>query len=284
MRPCPICGTSEVTVKWGDANLLSCPTCSLVYTDKLPSLERLEEVYTEDYFTGAEYNDYVAERDALQANFKARIDLLRRYSTGTDLFEIGCAYGFFLDLARQVWQVRGADISADAVAYAERELGLDVSVGSIETLDLPAESFDVIALWDTIEHLHDPVLAVNKIAAALRPGGIVALTTGDIDTPLPRLQKRAWRLYQPNHLYYFSKRSMTEMLNRAGFDVVYFGYESVYRTLREMTKVLEWRKTPAPWRANLLAWVRKGPLMEARIGLNTFDIMLVIAKKRVQPL
>lgn len=207
MRPCPISGSTLSGHKWGIKNLYECSICSQVYVDPLPTPRELENIYTENYFIGGikDYDDYLSEKQALQANFVQRIKRLRHFRDCGNLFEIGCAYGFFLDVAKEYWQVKGADISTDAVWYAANRLGLDVRAGSIETLNLPTASLDVVALWDTIEHLYDPVLAMKKIAAALRREGIVALTTGDICGVLPHLQKASWRLYQPNHLYNFQK-------------------------------------------------------------------------------
>jgi SAM-dependent methyltransferase len=284
-RPCPLCGNHDVSPKWNTNHLIACPDCQLVYVDPVPDAEALERIYTQDYFIGgttSDYYDYPGEKQALQANFRQRIGMLQRYSTGGTLLEIGCAYGFFLELAQHVWQVKGSDISADAVEYARTQLGLDVESGSIESLTLPAAAFDVVAMWDTIEHLYDPVLAVQKAGAALRPGGLLALTTGDIGGLLPRIQKTGWRLYQPNHLYYFSKPSMTHLLDQAGFDLEYFGYEGVYRTPREMSKVLVWgREHVQGWRSRLHELLRRGGrIMDIPIPLNTFDIMFVIARKR----
>src|ERR1700693_689169 len=102
--------------------LLRCRVCGFVTADLAISGREIEAIYGRDYFHGREYADYEFEGPSLKLNFRRRLQTLKRFvpdHSGKRLFEIGCAYGFFLELARSEFMcVGGVDISDDAVRYA----------------------------------------------------------------------------------------------------------------------------------------------------------------------
>src|SRR4051794_36218881 len=111
MKPCPICNNQDGVVYWWATSNLFCPNCKLVFADKVPELNVLEQMYSNDYFSGnIAYRDYESDKDGLQRNFKHRIKILREYKPEGNLFEIGCAFGFFLECASLYWKVAGSDI------------------------------------------------------------------------------------------------------------------------------------------------------------------------------
>jgi hypothetical protein len=92
--------------------IVKCPNCGLVF---YAGAAVPKDVYTSEYFTGGEYADYVAAKPITQYNFRRRIAELARLVPAGDLLEIGSAYGFFLELARQQWTARGVEIAAEGV-------------------------------------------------------------------------------------------------------------------------------------------------------------------------
>jgi 2-polyprenyl-3-methyl-5-hydroxy-6-metoxy-1,4-benzoquinol methylase len=280
LRPCPSCGNDQnLAYLWG-TRIIQCPRCTLGYVDRLPTMEELNQLYAPEFFKGeTSYADYVGEKGGLERNFQMRINQLLKYNRGGELFEAGCAHGFFLNMAKQYWDVKGVDISPEAVDYARTRLGLDASVGDFESHPPEPDTYDAIVMWDTIEHLYDPFLAIQESAKGLKPGGILALTTGDIGALLPRIQRQSWRLIHAAHLYYFSRQSMTYLLEKYGLEVVQFVHEPNYRTLRQYTRVLTYGKMENNWRHNLVHKLDKLPLLNMEIPLNLYDIMFVIARK-----
>src|SRR5205823_6020812 len=155
------------------------------------------------------YKDYVAERPLIEKHFRIRLKQLLRFvpnAAGKRLFEIGCAYGFFLSVAREHFAaVEGIDISEDAAGYAATTLKLPVHIGDFADHEF-RNSPDVLCLWDTIEHVKDPDLYLEKCSRHMRPGGVIAITTGDIGSPIARFRGRRWRqIHPPTHLHYFSR-------------------------------------------------------------------------------
>src|SRR5262249_5895315 len=137
------------------------------------------------------------------------------------LLEIGCAYGFFLLEAREYFDVHGIEISVEAAAHCQSQ-GLDV-VSGIVTEERVAQHapLDVVVLLDVIEHLTNPLEVLRMVHANLNVGGHIVITTGDWDSILSRLMGSAWRLMTPpQHVFFFSRRTMRATLSRAGFRVV----------------------------------------------------------------
>lgn len=283
MRPCPLCATEDnLSLLWGMDNIVKCPTCGLVYLDTLPTLEELEEIYGTKLFKGeSEYADYEGDKAILQKHFKERIAALMRYQPTGTLFEIGSAYGFFLELAQSHWEVAGVDISATAVQHAQEVLNLPVTLSDMERYPFPTEpTYDLIVMWDTIEHLYEPISVVEKCVQALKPGGILAITTGDIGARLPQFQKQSWRLFIPSHLYYFSRQSMYYLLEqRAGLLVEHFSHVGYHRSLHQYINVISHGRQQASWRHQLARSIKSIVPSKIAIPLNLYDIMFVVARK-----
>lgn len=275
--PCELCGhdgpKAELYPRQG---IVRCPACGLIFYDGQVAPQ---ELYGEDYFAGGEYLDYVGDRRILQRNFSGRVRELRRLAPEGRLLEIGSAFGFFLDLARRHWDVKGLDVSPDAVAYMRDTLGI-AAFDAGDFLDLPDEPdrYDVICLWDTIEHVSRPVRHIEKAARWLKPGGILAMTTGDAGSALARLRGERWRqIHPPTHLYYFSAETLGGAVTRAGLDVWRRSHVGYWRSYRAMLHgVLVLGKHPRSW---LYRVATLGGRLDFPVYLNLYDILLLIARK-----
>ena len=245
------------------------------------SRQELEQIYSAAYFRGEEYRDYVGERALLTKQFQLRLKTLLRYVPATrrqSLFEIGAAYGFFLDVARLSFaRVSGIDLSRDAALYASEVVGVPVAAGDF--LEHPPQGpFDAVCMWDTVEHLAQPALYIEQVAALLRPGGILAITTGDIGSPLARWRKDKWRqIHPPSHLHYFSKRSLRWLLAKHGFEIRYEGYAGCYRSVDTIAFILLSLKRHRP---ALYGKLKATGMLNWSFYSNLYDILYVIAQKR----
>ena len=255
-----------------------CKICSLVSAPMDLDLEELKEVYGENYFLEGEYLNYLEEKGPLQKNFKKWTPLLKRFAPQGKLFEIGSAYGFFLELAQKDWEVKGVDISQHACSYGIR-LGLNVECGDF--LDIPVEigRYNIFCLWDTIEHLKTPHLYLRKISETIAPGGIICLTTGNIDAFVPRIQGEKWRMiHPPTHLHYFSKKTLFALLRKNGFEIVYASHVGFYRSLKRALFSLALLRKDGKWKT-IYEYYNRLKLGDISFYLNLFDILLVIARK-----
>jgi 2-polyprenyl-3-methyl-5-hydroxy-6-metoxy-1,4-benzoquinol methylase len=262
--------------------IVKCGDCGYVYADLNMTQDEFEKLYNSGYFTGEEYSDYLADKIILQKNFNSRLDVLKKYldpGRHQSLLEVGCAYGFFLELAKKEFNhVAGVDITAEGVEYAQNQLNLNAYKTDLLSWDFEQQQFDVACLWDTIEHLRAPDKYLEKISENLSSGGLLTVTTGDIDSRMARWRKNRWRLiHPPTHAHYFSRTSLTRLLDRYGFDVVHFEHCNFYRSMDNIAYNILTLRSNYSWLYRLL---KKSRMLNWDLNANMFDIMYVIARKR----
>lgn len=276
--PCLVCSGSYQPSDL--PGLLRCSACDFQTADITLSADELASLYSARYFAGEEYKDYVAERSLLEKHFRIRLKKLLEYIPDPGckrMLEIGSAYGFFLAVAQEHFAAaEGIDISRDAVAYAANTLGLPVQVGDFLDYRFPA-NVDVVCLWDTIEHLQSPHLYLEKAARHMNPGGIIALTTGDIGSLVARWRGARWRqIHPPTHLHYFSKATLTRLLTNCGLRIRYCGYDGMYRSVDTIAYIILTIKHSQP---ALYTRLKRLGLLDWTLYLNLYDILFIIAEK-----
>ena len=278
---CLVCGSMEPAAPLY-RGIVRCGACGHVSADMRLTDEELFALYNEQFFTGAAYSDYTADERLLRKNFRLRFRELENFldpQRHKRLFEIGSAYGFFLDEVRDKFgAVQGIDVTDGGVAYAREQLGLNVVQGNFLTYQYGAQKFDVVCLWDTIEHLRSPDRYLEKIAAHTDAGALLAITTGDIQSINARLRKGQWRMiHPPIHLHYFAPQTLTRLLERHGFNVVYNRYCGFYRSFGNVVYNVLVLRHQRPW---LFRQLERIGLANWGFYLNLYDIMYVIARRR----
>lgn len=199
--------------------IASCAACGCHFVpDPVPD----PALYDEAYFAGegaCGYGGYLHDRELLRANFARRARWIASLGAGRRVLDVGAAYGFFVAAARaEGFDAIGLEPVAACAAFAARELGVELRTGRIEDALLAPGSFDVVTLFDVIEHLADPALALRRIHDLLAPGGLVVIETGDLGGLLARVVGSRWYYYDPpQHLTYFSLPSLAHLLAAAGF-------------------------------------------------------------------
>ena len=259
--------------------LLRCVQCGHVWANIDLSNEDIAALYSESYFQGTEYKDYEKEANALRHNFERQLNkLIRQYPNGGRLLDIGCAYGFFLQLASQHFSAVGCDIADHAVAYARDTLGLDAYC--VDYMSWTHEQpFEVICLWDTIEHLKHPEQYIAKAATELCDDGELVLTTGDIGSWMARLRGKKWRLlHPPTHIHYFTATSIRLLLERLGFRTISIRYHAFWRSA-DATAFRLLACPPNKRTSTCYRILNNFGLLNFSIPINTFDLMTVSAKK-----
>jgi SAM-dependent methyltransferase len=225
---CPVCVTPDIAFSHRlDAHGLSlrwdrCANCRLVFQNPPLTPAALRRLYRETaYFDGEAYREYTTLDERRIAQSRRRLTLLERYSgvPGGRLLDVGSASGFFGVVARE----RGYAVTCiepdEALAqYGREHYGLDMRASTLEACALDDESFDVVTLWGTDSHFPDPLAAFRRMAAALRPGGVLAMNYQDFDHAIRRIQpsiKVRW-----NVMYNLSDHSFDVMMRMAGLRVV----------------------------------------------------------------
>ena len=219
---CALCsnGRTRTMFEVDGSVIVKCDDCGLVRQATRPSATAA--LYDSDYYATENpkggYANYFLDSDVNRRTFRDRIRAIEsRYGRKGRLLDVGCALGDFLIEAKDAgWDVAGVEISHYAAQRA-RERGLRVSAGRIEYLDLPAASFDVITLYDSIEHMTDPVATLAAVRRLLVPGGLVHLVTPNVGGLQSRALGRFWYHFKPGeHLFYFSPDTLRATLERSG--------------------------------------------------------------------
>jgi 2-polyprenyl-3-methyl-5-hydroxy-6-metoxy-1,4-benzoquinol methylase len=283
--PCNHCGRDVTHGVHNVSRLVRCVHCGLVFVSPRPTAEALAERYERDYFHCAEptfggYEDYEADRAEITRTFARRMRQLAPFvaTARPRLLDVGCATGIFLEVARSAgWSGEGLDISAYALDRA-RAKGFAVRRGTLEEVDVADGSFDVLTMWDFIEHVPDPAATLARAHRLLRPGGTLALSTPDAGSLLARLLGPRWLGFRSidEHLYFFSRRTLAAMLEGAGFEVRATHAVGKYLTLPRLIERLRfYTRTGA---VLLRAVDRVVPRLS--LYVTSFDTMTVIATRR----
>lgn len=234
--PCPLgCGEDATVVLRGrdrlhglpgEFTVVRCRGCGLMRTNPRPTPETIGFYYPDDYgpyvtttVTRSKDSSWQALKDRVRELLRLNVTALPALPPGR-MLEIGCASGAFLQsMARKGWSVRGIEFS-EAAARRVRQLGYPVYVGQLEKAPAHDERFDLIAGWMVLEHLHNPVAALRKLHTWTRPGGWLALSVPNAGSCQLALCGDAWfPLHLPNHLFHFTRESLTSVLGAGGWRV-----------------------------------------------------------------
>ena len=270
-------------------DVVRCPSCGLVFRAELPDEHDLLAIYDDEYFRDHAdradrhgYSDYLRDEPLHRANARRRVRLLAAHlpAAGGPLLDVGCAAGFFVDEARRAgWDASGVDVSPGMVEWARRELEVPVVRGTFVEAEIANAPLDAVTMWDYIEHSLDPRRDLEKARALLRPGGIVAISTGDVGSVAARLSGRRWHLLTPeHHNFFFDRATLGRLLAKTGFTILDRRHRgSLYSSAHVLYKLsaLGWLR-PLRGTVERLGRTTLGTIA---VPLNLYDIVTVIARR-----
>lgn len=294
---CDVCGAegaSPVFRRPDDMQVVECEQCGLMYVNPRPATGAIESWYCSDYFSGEAakagrgYSGYFNEdgRKDLLIAARRKVALVSRHFgfQGARVLEIGCATGEACSaVAEKGAQVVGCDISSDAIRVARRRYPtLQFQTGPIERLPFATASFDAVLAFELIEHVASPSVFIGEVYRVLRPGGLLALTTPNVECGR-RMGWHQWTgfLTSFEHLYFFNSQSLERMLSRSGIAVVAVysqgeGRISEFRTERLKTVLRRLRLFSI---AKALYRSAFGPRIESWIPSGVLHTLMMVARK-----
>jgi len=240
---CPLCGADDYRVRYpatmaGEASslemnpehyrctshdlsrhgdIVQCRQCGMVYNNPQPDPDTLLRVYKE-----VEDPLYLEETKARELTFIRSLKQLHRFiQPPGKLLDVGCYTGVFMKTAAaEGWQVEGVELSSWAAKIA-RESGVGtIYEKPLHRLSLANDSFDVITLWDVIEHLADPVDMLKNVNRLLKPGGVLAFSTHMVDSPAVRIMGTRYPFFMEMHVTHFSRSTAARLLKEQGFELL----------------------------------------------------------------
>jgi SAM-dependent methyltransferase len=204
---------------------VSCTQCGLIYLNPRPTQPELAKYYPanhESYRSSEDLNLSIEERDIRRA-IDIQLDLVEKFVPSRGhLLDIGCATGNFMWAARERgWEVRGIELIEPAARIAQERYGLNVEIGSLETVEWPEACFNVITLWDVLEHLPDPKGALKRCHNLLVPEGLLIFSIPNLKSFDRYLFHQVWIGWDaPRHFNMFSEITIKRLFELTGFELL----------------------------------------------------------------
>jgi SAM-dependent methyltransferase len=152
---------------------------------------------------------------------RRRVGVIRRLTKPGAVLDVGCGRGFTLHFLQECgYRPTGVEISEVAASHARDALGLDVRTGNFLNVPFEKESFGVVVFWHSLEHLADPLRAIERAWEILEPGGLLVVAVPNFDSIQSRMSGRQWfHLDVPRHYVHFTTRGLRRALEQRGFRI-----------------------------------------------------------------
>ncbi|VAX26915.1 Methyltransferase type 12 [hydrothermal vent metagenome] len=249
-KPCPLgcsgedhlvlIGRDRLQNLPGEFTILECNTCGLMRTNPRPTPESMGFYYPDSYgpYQGTRVD---LPEQTVKILLKAKQLAKRLFEFNTfrlpilpagRMLEVGCASGAFLhQMAGKGWDVEGLEFSSKAAERA-RVLGYSVCTSTIEDAPDPKKTFDLIVGWMVLEHLHHPVLALQKLHRWTKKGGWLVVSLPNPGSLEFRLFKDKWyALHLPNHLYHYTVQTFDKILEKSGWQLKEIHHQRIMSNL-----------------------------------------------------
>jgi ubiquinone/menaquinone biosynthesis C-methylase UbiE len=179
------------------------------------------ELILDGYREGAD-ETFVSQAAARERTFARALERIEALVPDRGrLLDIGTAAGSFMHVAaRRGWEVAGCEPNKWLCEWGRKTYGLEIQSGTLFDHPYPDRTFDVVTVWDVLEHTADPMKFLQECHRILKPGGLIVVNYPDIGSWIARVMGRRWLFLISVHLYYFTRRTASEALRRAGFRVV----------------------------------------------------------------
>ena len=295
-RPCPLgCPAGDVFILAGkdrlhdlpgEFNVIRCKTCELMRTNPRPTPDSIGFYYPKTYGPWVKPSKSPSSSKEKQRLAWKRIikTILFGKPLATtpplppgSLLEIGCGSGSFMhSMALKGWQVQGIEYSSQA-GKAVKELGYPIHVGPLESAPPPKEPVDLIVGWQVLEHLHHPLLSLNKMAQWVKPEGYLVLSTPNAASFDFKLFKTRWYALQlPTHLYHFTPTTAAKTLAASGWKLEKIVHENKMGNLMASLGYLlqDYLGTTN----NLASYLIQFPTRETRLKLFLNPVARILAR------
>lgn len=282
---CPLCSNPSPRPYSDKKNysLYRCGRCHLIFLWPVPP--HTSSLYGPDYFTGAKlgfgYSDYEQDKLPMAKTFRRYLQEIEVFKPDRGkLLDVGAASGFFLEQAQTSgWAATGLEISKYACQLAINN-NMPVRHGELQDNLFPPNSFDVVTMWDVLEHLPDPHSSLSIISRLLKKDGLLALNTPDSSSLIANLARQRWHLLiPPEHIYLYSRQALPLLLAKHDFQITSIKRIGKSYTLSYLFSILYGWRGAITWK-KLSARLKKSDLNNRiSVPINLRDNIFVIAQK-----
>lgn len=289
-KTCLICNNTifKVKVKTNLLIILSCCYCSFY------QVEWIYKSNNVDYYKNLDKKKYLLyygpfRKKIFKSNWRF-IEQLKSHE-GTSL-DIGSSFGWFLEVAPLTWRVKGIDPSSIAILHC-RKKRFNVSKRSVRWIKKSKKKYDLITLWNVIEHLENPKAVLEDVNKKLNANGIIGLafpnrkglfnrlayslyylSFGHIKNPLHRLFQVG---YSTPHVYHFSENDMEALLRQTGFTIIKKGKQPII-DVRNLTLRSE-LESNRDGELSIIGRIAISAIYYLSLLMNMLDEIVIYAKK-----
>jgi len=212
-------------------NIVRCRKCGLVYINPRPALEEIVKFYPDTYSwketisADSFFTKFIRKLEKLYRfhllNYEARKVLKNTGLSSGKLLDVGCGTGDRLQVFREKgFDTFGVEFSSSA-RYAKEQLKLNVFEGDLFAAHFTDDSFDIVTMYNVLEHLHDPAEMLREARRILKKEGFLIIQVPNIDSLQFKLFKNKWiAIDVPRHLYYFNPDMIKSYLTKQGFEMI----------------------------------------------------------------
>ncbi len=287
---CNLCGSNDYIVIYDDdtipsldgfkasgnevaiGRIVMCKSCGLMYVN--PRIK--DDIILASYSEGKD-EKFVSQAVWREKTFRKTLKILNKYAKKGKLLDIGTAGGSFLHVAKQDgWEVYGIEPNKWLCEWGMKNYGIKINPGTLFDYKYSDNYFDLITLWDVLEHVGDPMKMLCECNRILKKNGILIVNYPDVGSAIARLMKRKWVFLLSVHLFYFTKNTIRQMLEKSGFEVIKIKPHIQTLSLGYLAKRLEpYNKTLSGLSTKLIRF----------LGLEKFEVpywlgqTLVVARK-----
>jgi len=220
-------GTDRLGVSADPFSIVQCQRCGLLFLNPRPTPQEMGRFYPYSQYKD-EFTPAIEDEPSAVVRFNRLYHMERicrsveRVKREGQLLDVGCATGNFLERMRRRgnWQACGVEVNAEAAQYARDRFGLDVFTGELSAAGYADRSFDVVTLWNVLEHLHSPLDTLREVRRLLKDDGALILSVPNAAGLDARIFGRHWiGLDMPRHLYGLTPTTLRSTLGRAGLEV-----------------------------------------------------------------
>jgi len=234
---CNLCGSSEYKVKYkptntdfdpkeifsasggimGTQQIVECKQCGMIYVNP-----RIKQDVVISGYSDAEDELYVSQEEGRINTFKKALKLVEKYSPDKGkILDIGAAAGFFLHVAKENgWETFGVEPSKWMSEWGNKKFNVNIKNGVLKDVKFENGFFDVVTMWDVLEHTPDPMSELKETARILKDNGILIINYPNIGSKLARLAGSKWWFILSVHLYHFTHKTIRAYLEKNGFEVI----------------------------------------------------------------
>lgn len=241
-RNCPVCSSGQASKAFDKEgfDFVTCDSCDCLYVNPVPTDELLTMYY--DGFSSMEFfHEKIlkpTEEERKKIFYRRAQDMKPFVKPGDKILEIGSSIGFFIEAAlKEGWDVSGVEINSNLVEYTQKKYNVKIYQGMFEHVNFD-HCYDMVVMWEVLEHIVEPCSLLKKIAQALPKGGRFVGTLPNIEgIEFKVCGKEHEMIEAPGHLNYFSIKTLEKLFDRAGFKLTYFSTPGILDFINIMNDI-----------------------------------------------